>query len=174
MRKECLPLHRDKSLLRWHIKIQYVCLSLHITLQWIVTVVLNSGRPKEKNNHGLIEAQLRTAWRCDHDHGCEDALSIPLKVLFDTGATYYDEDKMVYTQLRESTIISCLLNIDLHNFDIIVGLSQLVRLHILDIIAALCNPPTVAYKWERSACHCIATRVYVDASKYNTCVWACL
>ena len=71
---------------------------------------------------------------------------MPLKVLFDTGATYYDEDKMVYTQLRESTIISCLLNIDLHNFDIIVGLSQLVRLHILDIIAALCNPPTVAYK----------------------------
>ena len=59
---------------------------------------------------------------------------MPLKVLFDTGATYYDEDKMVYTQLRESTIISCLLNIDLHNFDIIVGLSQLVRLHILDIV----------------------------------------
>ena len=60
VRKECLPLYRDKSLLRWHIKIQYVCLSLPLTLEWIVTVVLNSGRPKEKNNHGLIESQLHT------------------------------------------------------------------------------------------------------------------
>ena len=58
---------------------------------------------------------------------------MPVQVLL-TPATHCDEEKMVYTQLRESTIISCLLNIDLHNFDIIVGLSQLVRLHILDIV----------------------------------------
>ena len=41
---------------------------------------------------------------------------------------------MVYTQLREYTITSCLLDIDVNNFYILVGLIQLVRLHILDIV----------------------------------------
>ena len=58
---------------------------------------------------------------------------MPLKVLL-TPATHCDEEKMVYTQLRESTITSCLLDIDVNNFNILVGLIQLVRLHILDIV----------------------------------------
>ena len=41
---------------------------------------------------------------------------------------------MIYTQLRESTITSCLLDIDVNNFNILIGLVQLVRLHVLDIV----------------------------------------
>ena len=58
---------------------------------------------------------------------------MPLKVLL-TPATHCDEEKMVYTQLRESTITLCLLDIDVNNFNILIGLVQLVRLHILDIV----------------------------------------
>ena len=58
---------------------------------------------------------------------------MPLQVLL-TPATHCDEEKMVYTQLRESTITSCLLHIDVNSFNILVGHSQPVRLHILDIV----------------------------------------
>ena len=58
---------------------------------------------------------------------------MPLQVLL-TPATHCDEEKMVYTQLRESTITSCLLHIDVNSFNILVGRSQPVCLHILDIV----------------------------------------
>ena len=58
---------------------------------------------------------------------------MPLQVLL-TPATHCDEEKMVYTQLRESTITSCLLHIDVNNFNILVGRIQPVRLHVLDIV----------------------------------------
>ena len=51
-----------------------------------------------------------------------------------TPATHYDEETVIYTQLRESTITSCLLDIDVNNLNILVGLIQLVRLHVLDIV----------------------------------------